>query len=288
SADLLQSSIVLTLTSTNNSLCLAESATLQVNIVPKPEITLPANFPPVCVSSGSVVLTGTISGLSSLGSWAAAGTGSIVQGNSSGIVTATYFLGELDVLAGTVLFSLNSSGGICPAQTSTMEVTIIEAPVVNVTQNFIPVCNNASVAVSGTVTGFTSTGIWSASSATSSPGTFTSSATSLEGYYIPSNADIENGFVILTLSSTDNGVCPPSTAAFTASFIPAPEANFSAFGKTCLNSALSFSSTTQANGTNALKYEWNFGDSTNTSFSTVQNPLKTYTAPGQYLVTLTV
>jgi gliding motility-associated-like protein len=287
-ADLLQNSITLTLTSTQNSICAAESATMQINIVPKPQLLLPSTIAPVCAASGSVTLSGTITGTSNQGSWLSGGTGSITQGQQFGTITATYFLGALDVNAGNVTFSLLSSGAVCPAETNTINIAILEPPLVLVNQNFIPVCKNAPVVLTGTISGYTTTGIWSTSSSTSSPGTFTPSASSLSGLYLPSLADIDNGFVILTLSSTQNGNCPSTSSAFTASFIPAPKADFVAFGKRCVKSPVSFSSTSQQNGTGALKFNWDFGDSTLTSLSSAVNPLKTFTTAGQYLVTLTV
>lgn len=285
-ADLGQSNITLTLTSTNNSLCASESTTMLINIVPKPEISLPQIIDPACASVGSVALSGTITGLSPGGTWFSAGTGSIVQTNGLGTVTATYFLGALDVQAGAVNFTLQSNAGTCPAESATLDIQILEPPLVQVNSNFVPVCNNASIALSGTITGFTSTGIWSSSSATSVPGTFTPSPTNLNGYYLPSSGDVANGFVILTLSSTNNSVCPASSAAFTASFIPAPKANFQTLGKRCFGTLLSFSSTTQSNGTDSLKYNWDFGD--NSGPSIIVNPVKTYSGSGQFVVTLTV
>lgn len=285
-ADLGLSSITLTLTSTNNSLCASESATMLINIIPKPELQLPQNIEPVCSSSGSIALSGTITGLAPTGIWLTSGTGSIVQGNPNNTITATYYLGALDVLTGSVSFVLQSQAGVCPSESASLSIEIVDPPLVEVTNNFIPVCNNASITLSGTVSGITNTGIWSTSSNTSSPGTFTPSATSLNGLYVPSVADIELGYVRLTLSSTGNGVCPPSTAAFTASFIPAPKADFVSFGKRCLGSTLTFSSTTKPVDNEALKYNWDFGDASGPSL--VINPIKTFSNSGQYVVTLTV
>lgn len=285
-ADLGQSNITLTLTSTNDSICASESATLLINVVPKPEIIMPLDLDSVCVSSGSVALSGTITGLSPLGFWTTSGTGSLVPVNGSGNVIANYFLGALDPLAGKVSFSLQSNSGVCPSESATIEISIIEPPLVEVSSNVLPVCNNASVAISGSVSGITTTGIWSTSSATSSPGSFTPSPTNLNGFYLPSDLDVETGSVVLTLSSTNNGVCPASSAAFTASFIPSPKADFVVFGKRCMNSNLSFSSTANSNGTQSLKYNWDFGDGSGPSI--IGSPIKTYTNSGLFVVTLTV
>lgn len=280
--------VTLTLTSTNNGICASQSATMLISIIPEPLLIVPQNFPPVCAAAGSVALSGTITGSNGQGTWLAAGTGSINQGQQKGNITATYFLGNPDALNGSLTFTMVSTGGVCPANMATLNVIVLQAPVVKVSQNFIPVCKNAAVAVSGTITGFTTSGIWSSNSSTSSPGTFTPGATSLIGFYEPSSTDINNGFVVLTLSSTNNGICPPSSAAFTATFIPAPKAEFITIGKHCVNSPVSFSSTSSENGTGSLNYNWDFGDKVSSGNATSSNPLKTYTTSGQYLVTLTV
>lgn len=288
-ADLSQNVITLTLSSTNNGICASESATAQINVISKPVVSVPVNFPPVCAGAGSFVITGTVSGSATQGVWTTTtGLGSF----SSNIpqvspVNVTYFMSPLDT-NGTIDFMLESSGGICPAVTNTFQVTILKPPVVKVNDLFTPVCKNAAIALTGTITGYTSTGIWSTSSQTSTPGTFTPGAGFLNSFYVPSQTDIDNGFVILTLSSTNNGICPASSSAFTASFVPSPKAKFNFSPKTCLNFPILFQDASSKNGTSALSWEWDFGDSPPTSVATSSNPLKTYTAAGQYVVTLTV
>ncbi len=94
--------------------------------------------------------------------------------------------------------------------------------------------------------------------------------------------------MVLTLSSTNNGICPASSSAFTASFVPSPKAKFNFSPKTCLNYPILFQDVSSKNGTSALSWNWDFGDALPTSVSTSSNPLKTYTAAGQYVITLTV
>lgn len=285
--DLSQSGITLTLSSTGNGICASESATMQVNIIPEPVLTLPQNFT-VCAGAITVALTGTVAGAPQ-GVWysnEAYGTFSHLQPQNTP-VTTTYSLSSLDTL-GQITFIFQSAGGICPAVSDSIEVAVLQAPVVKVNESFTPVCKNAEIALTGTVTGYTSTGIWSTSSNTSSPGTFTPSANFLNSFYIPSQADIDNGFVILTLTSTNNQTCPASSSAFTASFVPSPTARFTFSPKRCLNSPVLFQDASTANGTGFLKWSWDFGDNSITGGSSAPNPIKTYTVAQQYVVTLTV
>ena len=284
--DLSQSNITLTLSSTNNGICAAESATMLVTVVPEPVLIMPSAST-VCAGAITIPLSGTISGAPQ-GIWSsnfAHGAFSNQQPQNTPVNT-TYSLSSLDT--NFVYFILESAGGICPAKQDSFMVSILAAPIVKVNETFIPVCKNAQIALTGTVTGYTNSGVWSTSSNTSSPGTFTPGANFLFGSYLPSEKDIENGFVILTLTSTNNQLCPASSAAFTASFIPSPTARFNFSPKRCVNSPLIFSDASLTNGTAFLKWNWDFGDNSPTGGSTSQNPIKTYTVAQQYLVTLTV
>lgn len=285
--DLLQGSITLTLTSTNNSICAAESGTLLINVIPKPQILVPADFT-VCAIAGSVALSGTVSGSATQGVWTSTNGAGFFSNNAPQVspVNVTYFLNQLDTA--NVYFTLQSTGGVCPSDSATFKVSVLAAPVVKVNDGFLPVCKNALIALTGTVSGYTGTGIWSTSSTTSTPGTFTPGATFLNSFYQPSETDIANGFVELTLTSTNNQGCPASSAAFTASFVPSPTARFNISPKRCLNSPVLFQDASNDNGTGSLKWNWDFGDNSLTDGSTSPNPLKTYTNAGQYVVTLTV
>jgi len=285
--DLSQPAITLTLTSTNNGICAAESATMLITVTPKPVLTMPPNTT-VCAGSVTVALSGTISGSSTQGIWSSNmshGAFSNQQAQLSPVNT-TYSLSSLDT--NYIYFVLESSAGICPSEKDSMMVSILAAPVVKVNDGFTPVCKNAAIALTGTVSGHTNSGVWSTSSNTSSPGTFTPGANFLYCSYLPSETDITNGFVILTLTSTDNKQCPASSAAFTASFIPSPKARFTFSPKRCVNSPVLFNDASQDNGTAFLKWNWDFGDNNLTGGSSNPNPIKTYTVAQQYVVTLTV
>ncbi|MBL7932345.1 MAG: PKD domain-containing protein [Bacteroidia bacterium] len=285
--DLSQTSITLTLTSTNNSICAAESSTLLINVIPKPTVLVPPDFT-VCASAGTIALTGTVSGSAVQGVWTTTNGAGFFSNNAPQIspVDVTYFMNQLDTA--DIYFTLESSGGVCPADSAFFKVSVLSAPVVKVNENFLPVCRNALIALTGTVSGYTSTGLWSTSSNTSSPGTFTPGPAFLNGYYQPSESDISNGFVELTLTSTNNQGCPASSAMFTASFVPSPKARFNFSLKRCMNAPVLFQDASEANGTDFLKWNWDFGDNSPTGGSASSNPIKTYTNAGQYVVTLTV
>jgi gliding motility-associated-like protein len=144
------------------------------------------------------------------------------------------------------------------------------------------VCKNAPILLNGQVLGYTNTGIWSSTGT----GAFSPTNTALGGQYLPSPGDVANGNVVLTLSSTFNQGCPATSKSFTATFVPSPIADFNPSVKRCKDEGVLFTNLSQANGTDSLEYQWDFGDTSGVSIAT--DPLHTFTTIGSYVITLTV
>lgn len=280
-SDLSLSTISFTLSSTNNGNCNPVTSNMLVNVNQAPTVIAPNDFT-VCAIAGVISLTGTVNGGGSTnqGFWTYNGTGNVSPSNS---ITATYTMSANDQLGSTITFTLNSAGSFCPVETDTVRVAILNAPVVTVNSANSAVCNNAPIALTGTVSGYTNSGIWSSTGT----GAFTPTNTALGGQYQPSSGDVSNGSVIITLSSTNNQGCPAQSASFTAVFVAAPTAIFNNSLLRCLNSPVIFTDGSLANGTSNLSYQWNFGDGP-TSVSTSSNPIYTYTNIGSYVVSYTV
>jgi gliding motility-associated-like protein len=278
--DILLPQITLTLTSTGSgNLCAEVSKTMAITIIEKPVVSVPNTFT-VCGNAVIITLTGTVTGAASIGNWSSPdGSGSF---NQSPLASAIYTMGTADILAGGVNFVLSSTGGFCPSESSTFSVAILDAPVVIVNENNSVVCKNAPIALTGTVTGYTTSGQWS----TSGTGDFSPDNTSLGGQYIPSAGDVANGSVIITLSSTQNSGCPATTDAFQAFFIPAPVAEYNIALKRCKDEGVQFTNASQANGTSSLSYVWDFGDASGVSIAL--DPLHTFTTVGSYVISMTV
>ena len=141
--------------------------------------------------------------------------------------------------AGTYTYTLTTAG--CTS-TANVDVTVNPAAIVNA-GSAQSVCSGGSVTLAGSVTGGTSTGIWSAPS-----GTF-SNVNSLTSTYTPS---ITSGTVTLTLTSADpDGVGPctvvPSTVVITVSSSP----NVTSSGSTsiCSNQTTALTLTSAVLGT---------------------------------------
>ncbi|MBA3681183.1 MAG: PKD domain-containing protein [Bacteroidetes bacterium] len=266
--------------------CASVSDIIQLTMRPAPLAIAPADFT-VCANAGLINLNGSIGGSASTGTWSTInGTGAFNPPPAPPV--STYTMSFTDMSIGTLTYVLTTDPGTynCPNDTDTLKIAVLAAPVVAVNSN-TSVCENAPIALTGTVTGYTSTGIWSSTGT----GAFTPTNTALGGQYFPSTGDVSNGTVTLTLLSTNNQGCPAQSGSFVATFVDAPKALFTASSVRCQDSVIIFINGSQSNGTSGLTAQWNFGtapSNTVVQSTTPGNALYTYTNAGSYVITLTV
>ncbi|MBA3663096.1 MAG: gliding motility-associated C-terminal domain-containing protein [Bacteroidetes bacterium] len=211
-ADTVAGSITLTLTSTGNGGCLAVSQT--VTLIYTSTLTVSAGGNQIVCSNTNVNLNGVST--TSAGVWTSSGSG--VFSPSSNSLATSYVPSAADISSGLVTLTLTSANnGGCNPVKSVMTVTITPGPTANAGSSQTVCANNASVALSGSVT--VASGVsWSSSGS----GTFSPNNTTTTPVYIASAADTTAGNVIITLSSTGNGSCSASTSTINISFSPAP------------------------------------------------------------------
>jgi gliding motility-associated-like protein len=107
------------------------------------------------------------------------------------------------------------------------------------------ICAGNTINLFGTITGGSSSGMWS----TSGSGSFAPSSTFLTSTYTPSNADTAAGSVILTLTSTNNGACAASSHSIVVTISDAPTVNAGADQNICAYKTVSLNgNVTVANG----------------------------------------
>jgi gliding motility-associated-like protein len=97
-------------------------------------------------------------------------------------------------------------------------VAVDEPPLANAGPDQVVCIASPFVFLNGTVTGGTSTGIWT----TSGTGTFSPSSNALNAQYITTAADKAAGTIILTLTSTSKDNCTISTSTMKVRFGPLP------------------------------------------------------------------
>jgi len=198
----------------DNTGCPPTSATAVVNSF---SIPISANAGPdqtLCKSSPNANLSGSIV-LASGGMWSG-GTGTYSPSQSS--LNITYIPTPAELVTGSVQLSFTTTGNYgCPPGSDNVIINYQTPPLANAGPNATVCANNSQVNLSGSIGGFSSTPIWS----TGGSGIFTSS-TNLSTTYYPSPADISGGFINITLTTTNNGVCPPSTSTMQIIITPSP------------------------------------------------------------------
>ncbi|PLX06540.1 MAG: hypothetical protein C0594_06650 [Marinilabiliales bacterium] len=204
--------IQLTLTSTNNGNCFAESDVMNVNIVNAPQVTTTGDDT-IC-ANGSASLSATIIDGAGTGMWTTTGDGYFIPNAYS--LNPVYFPGAYDIATGsvTVVFTTTNNGN-CNAAQDAQIIYIAPGPTLSAGPDQYVCSNIYSVSLAGTITFGATEGTWS----TSGSGTFSPSADILTACYIPSPEDTAAHFVELTLTTTDgcDSVQDVMTVYFTAS-----------------------------------------------------------------------
>ena len=111
-------------------------------------------------------------------------------------------------------------------------INFTPSPLVNAGVDLNICKNNPNAILSGTVSGGTTTGIW-----TCGTGSFNPSSSVLNATYIPSTSELTAGSVTLTLSSTNNGNCNQVTDNLVINFTPSPLVNAGVNLSSCKNNA---------------------------------------------------
>ncbi|MFH1320599.1 MAG: PKD domain-containing protein [Bacteroidota bacterium] len=143
----------------------------------------------------------------------------------------------------------------CPAGFDT--VTVIEQPLPEIDAGSdITICENiTTISLNGTVTNAAG-GIWSGGA-----GTFNPNNTTINTIYTPGASEITDGYVILTLTSTGNGICPAATDQIYIMFSSALNLSIIAPPIICYGDTATITANTTG-GLPPLTYYWNTGDST--------------------------
>lgn len=175
----------------------------------------------VCANS-SFPVNGIVGGGSVTGVWGGNGFGDWDKGLDT--LSNTYFPSNLDTIISPIYLILTSTGP-CPVQKDTLILTVTPAPIINAGADQTVCANNSDVALSGTVAGGATTGVWS--SLGSGASNFSPNTSTLNAVYTPSASDILAGSVSLVLTSTGVGSCAVETDTMSIVITPAPIANIS-------------------------------------------------------------
>lgn len=283
-ADTVQSQLLFVLTSTNNGGCNPVNDTVKV-FVNKPPNVLSSSVSPVvrCGNNASVSLNGSVSGTTtSTGIWQTSGSGVFIPNNVA--LSTNYVPSVADISLGSVWLTLESTNNnLCYPVKDSMQVLFTAPSYANAGADVNSCMNDPRASLNGLVTGtVTNTGIWSGGN-----GTFVPAPSALTATYIGTPAEVAAGFVNLTLSSTNNGLCSATTDQVKVVFQAKPIANFTA-NTVCLHKLTTFNDKSiNPAGVGSLNlWTWDFGDGSAPSSSL--NPTHLYGDVGIYPVKLIV
>jgi gliding motility-associated-like protein len=217
-ADTAAHSVRLVVTSTNNGLCLPVTDTVDVTITPAPIVNAGPDQT-ICADSFFVNLHARYLHASA-GMWITSGTGAFYNNNAT-YDTATYVPSPADRALGSVTLTfMTTVHGSCSPVSDNLVLTITPAPTVNAGADQTICSDGTSINLTGTKNPVAAGIIW----ATSGNGTFGSN-TSLNTTYTPSTTDKAAGSVVLTLTTTGNGLCRPATDQMILTIVPRPQVN---------------------------------------------------------------
>lgn len=206
SADSLVGSVTLTLTTTNQSPCIAVLDQMTIFILPAGIANAGSNQT-VCGNNANIVLNGSVSGGASSGVWTTSGTGSFSPSNT--VLNATYIPSSFDIANGDVTLTLTANS--CNAAEDELSVAITPVRVVNAGNDQTICADQGSIILEGQILGGAPTGIWT----TNGTGSFSPSNTALNATYTPSVQDIASQNISFTLTTTNNGSCAPVSDVMT-------------------------------------------------------------------------
>ncbi len=173
----------------------------------------------ICQASSNnmaITLSGTVSGVSSTGTWSTAnGVGPFGTYTSTlNTITTTYTLTGNDVNQTSIKFYLTSTGS-CKSVKDSIIVQLIQQPVITFAPTNTNICNNelSPISISATVTNATS-GNWNSNGVGSFMTTFPNTI------YYPTLSDLQNPPLILTLTTTFNAGCPAAVKSLTFNVSP--------------------------------------------------------------------
>ncbi len=276
-ADKTNGNIVLTLTTTGNGVCSADTSKMNLTITPVPTANAGSNQT-ICSNTSSVTLNGTVfiptssDGQLKNGSsivWTTSGNGTFSPGTDT--VNTTYIPSATDISNGSVTLTLTADYGTCKPAISSMTVSITTAPTANAGSPQT-ICANTNATLNGSITGATGA-TWSTASGT---GTFLPNANALNATFTPSAKQITNGKATLTLTTNGSGVCNAATSTVLITITPAPTVNAGSDLTVCLGLD---SVPLNASETVATGVTWSKLGSASGSFTPSVNSLTPYYHP---------
>ncbi len=262
--------------------CIIPSATGSIIITPDATITLTSaigtNTQTICVNNAITNITYAIG---------ASGNGATVVGLPTGVVgnfaAGIFTISGTPTVIGTFTYTITTTGPCAkPTAIGTITVTpdatmILTSAVTTTNQSLClnTALVNITYAVGGSAIGGTVSGLPAGVT-----GVFAGGIITISG--LPTVSGTYN------YTATTTGQCINQTATGTIIIHPLPTPNFTFTTPACDTRVINFADATNANVGTTTIWQWNFGDAASgaNNIATIQNPMHTFTGPGNYTVSL--
>ncbi len=237
--------------------------TIRIYITPPLTATITPNPANYCSNMPGILLTGIPGGgaptYTTTWTNGANGTGTVVANGNSYTATSAGIYSY-------IVYDLNYPK--CPPTIVNVPVTVSPAPIINAgpDQTICGTTATLSATVSGSIGG-----VWSVGG-----GTFTPGNTSPNAVYTPTAAELANGTVVLTWTSTGNGACAPVSDQVVLYFIPPVIVTLTGPAIICFGQLGSITANVTG-GTGPYSYQWSTGQTS----QTISN-----VGPGTYTITV--
>ncbi|MDQ3101240.1 MAG: hypothetical protein M3R08_07625, partial [Bacteroidota bacterium] len=224
--DLINGSVLLTLTSSNSNNCISVSDDKLVTFGNGP-VVLAGSDQTMCANN-VVQLNGSVSGSTNTGAWSTSGSGSFLP--SADVLDAIYQPSTADTTSGSVILTLvSTNNGGCNVESDALNVMFTPAPLVSAGADLTQCANNAIASLNGSISAGATLGTWS----TTGSGSFVPNAETLDASYVPTAEDLLDG-VTITLTSTDHGNCVAVADDLVITYIDEPSVAAGADQFVCL------------------------------------------------------
>ncbi|MCW3076317.1 MAG: domain containing protein [Bacteroidetes bacterium] len=227
--DTLLSSIDFFLTSTGN--CTPKTNSMTVTVNQRPKLVIGSSTSMCKNNIQPIVLTGTVSNALG-GTWSGGNGGAF---GSPGVNT-TYTPSAADLAANSITLTLTTSGPLpgCLNSSKSLTVGFVNPLVVSAGPSTYVCTNSQTLALNGSVTGFTNTGLWN----TNGTGIFQPGSASPSATYVLSASDLSLTSLSFTLVSTNNQIqnCNAVTDNMVVNIIAKPSVTAASVQPICASS----------------------------------------------------
>ena len=151
SADSISEGVKLILSATNTGSCAVITDTMSFDIFASGVVSVGVDQA-VCGNNADVSISGTVTGGATRGIWRSSGSGLFAPTDTS--LTATYTPSANDIIAGSVMLTLNATNSCNPTSDS-LEITFNPSPIADAGQDQVICGTNPLVNLTGSVNGAT-------------------------------------------------------------------------------------------------------------------------------------